>query len=135
MSSHFPQPDFQRMGFSPQMIEWFRWVGCAATAATGAPSGDFSTFGDQEGLGQAFDYQPPVDGAVDAFVDMSVDYTARATADAAFSADLGVDHGTLAATVARLVDDVQGLCALVETKDQEIAALREKIEDLECLSV
>ena len=124
------------MGFSPQMIEWFRWVGCAATAATGAPSGDFSTFGDQEGLGQAFDYQPPVGSDNIGFTDATPDYEARDAAAAALGQSTGVpDAAALMAAVAALRDDVQGLCALVETKDQEIAVLREKIEDLECLSV
>lgn len=126
----FPRADYERMGWSHQMIEHQRWLSEAACAATGAQPGDFSTFGDQEGLGMAFDYQAPAAGE-DAGIGLP---------DGAFFApdprgdDLPEDSALISA-VLRLSADVKDLCATMETKDQEIAILRERVKDLECLSV
>lgn len=131
----FPRADYVRMGWSDQMIEHQRWLSEAACAATGAQPGNFSTFGDQEGLGQAFDYQPPADDAF-GFTDVSGDTMAAEAASDALDAVTGIgDVGALLAAVNALRGNVEDLCEFNETKDQEIAALRRRIEDLECLYV
>ncbi len=125
----FPRADYERMDWSHQMIEHQRWLSEAACAATGATPGDFSTFGDQEGLGLAFDYQAPVTGG-DSGIGL-----ADGVSFAPDPRDGTVEDSAITAAVLRLSRDVQALCAIMETKDQEIAILREKIKDLECLSV
>ena len=132
----FPRADYERFGFSHQMIEHLRWMTEGVCAATGAQTNDFSTFSDQEGLGLAFDYQAPASGDGDGagLGGFGIDYGARDAAAGALGQSVGIgDPSAIFAEIARLRDDVQGMCATIETRDQEIAVLRGKIRDLECL--
>lgn len=111
----FPFADFERMGWSHRMIEYMRWLGEGVCASTGAQFGDYTMFADQEPLGQSFDYQAPAGAG---------------GADTAGIADAAVTLGT----IKRLQDDVQGLCSMVDEKDQELMALRTRIRALECMT-
>lgn len=136
MSGQFPLADYQHFGFSAQMIDHLRWLTCGVTSATGgALNGDFSTFGDQEDLGAAFDYRPPAvnNDAGLGIGGFSADFTARETAQAALGQVTGLgDASQVMAAIRRLQDDVQGLCGVVDEKDQELMSLRTRIRALEC---
>jgi len=127
----FPRADYIRLSWSHEMIEHMRWLTEAACAATGATPGDFSTFGDQEGLGMAFDYRPPASDSGTGFEQLPYDFTARRDAADALAAGIGEDNGALVAAIARLSDQVQDLCATIEAKDHELDTLRRQVRDLQ----
>lgn len=124
--TYFPRPDYIRMGWSHPMMEHMRWLTEAACAATGATPGDFSTFGDQEDIGAAYDYRPPAESFTEV---AAAEY--RAPSDDALAAGLGEDTGALVAAISRLSSQVQDLCITLENRDNDIVMLRRRIRDLE----